>query len=221
MVMNSLNLLRQQAEALGITERQAKKYGNLRHKRTWSLAIEHYQLTENFAVDVDPKGAQTDADFPPDSPSNPTNVEDLPEPITISYQTLPSPNSTPENNYLDRVQSRQFFSFPEVVQKYIESLSIYVKFQDSQQLIKWDCPECQTQIASDCYLCLGHGKISDLMALAWTLTYMEFLGCSVEETAPLHQEYPDLNTLIVNLQICQTIKHTGDLLLRTEKWLEH
>lgn len=220
--MNSLNLLRQQAEALGITERQAKKYGNLRHKRTWSLAIEHYQLTENFDLEVGRNGVdQSRADFPLDIPSKLTNVEDFPEPITISYQTLPSPNPTPENNYIDRVQSRQFFSFEEVVKKYLESLSIYVKFQDSQQLIKWDCPECQTQIASNCYLCHGHGKISDLMALAWTLTYMEFLGCSVEETAPLHQEYPDLNTLIVNLQICQTIKHTGDLLLRTEKWLEH
>ena len=40
--MTSMNMLRQEAAAIGITDAEARKYGDLRHKRTWSLAIEHH-----------------------------------------------------------------------------------------------------------------------------------------------------------------------------------
>jgi hypothetical protein len=48
--MTSMNMLRQEAAAIGITDAEARKYGDLRHKRTWSLAIEHHLSMQDFAV---------------------------------------------------------------------------------------------------------------------------------------------------------------------------
>ncbi|PSB51907.1 hypothetical protein C7B67_09015 [filamentous cyanobacterium Phorm 6] len=55
--MTSMNVLRQEAAAIGITDAEARKYGDLRHKRTWSLAIEHHLSMQDFAVGVAPVGA--------------------------------------------------------------------------------------------------------------------------------------------------------------------
>jgi len=51
--MTSMNMLRQEAAAIGITDAEARKYGDLRHKRTWSLAIEHHLSMQDFADNIE------------------------------------------------------------------------------------------------------------------------------------------------------------------------
>jgi hypothetical protein len=41
-ITTAINMLRHEATAIGITESEARKYGDIRHRRTWSLAIEHH-----------------------------------------------------------------------------------------------------------------------------------------------------------------------------------
>jgi hypothetical protein len=63
--MTSMNVLRQEAAAIGITDAEARKYGDLRHKRTWSLAIEHHLSMQDFAdreaLEEDPTASDSDS----------------------------------------------------------------------------------------------------------------------------------------------------------------
>lgn len=204
--MTSIDVLRQEAITLGITEEEAKKYGNLRHRRTWSLAIEHHQAIQNFA-------------HPPESQevamSNTPETEGLP---TDSPRPPLESSTLTQRKTSNSVQQSQ--GFQQVVRKHIKALKASINESINQDHIlidNWICPECKGKI-ENCYLCEGTGSIDDLEAKGWTLAYMELLGCSPKEIEPLRED--SSHPLEINFIVCSAIKNTKEILKRTEKWVK-
>lgn len=236
--MTSMNMLRQEAAAIGITDAEARKYGDLRHKRTWSLAIEHHLSMQDFAVGAanEEDRAESDSSLaikdsgPPEFKDcgiqltanlgeSPVKIENR----TASLASPPQPGSAilGQPNNSDR-PSHQNRGFQQVVQNHIKALTIASASGTNQlnsQLHNWVCPECGPDGESGCNLCGGEGFVSDIAAIGWTLAYMEMLGCSAREIEPLRNFSPSVNILEINLKVCVAIKKSTDVLARTEKWV--
>lgn len=236
--MTSMNVLRQEAAAIGITEAEARKYGDLRHKRTWSLAIEHHLSMQDFADRVE----QSFTTSEPDSSSalnhsQTTEAKDYGIQLTanlgesrvtrgnqIASVALPQQQAeeigrSHDNSYHRSNQNR---GFKQVVQNHIKALTIASASrinQPNSHLGNWVCPECGPEGEVDCYLCAGEGNVGDIPAIGWTLAYMEMLGCSAREIEPLRKISPSSNILELNLKVCVAIKQSSEILARTEKWV--
>lgn len=240
--MTSINMLRQEAEAIGITEEEARKYGNIRHRRTWSLAIEHHLSMQGEADRIQPSFTTGDlnSSFPSTDSSQPENSAKLKDygikltanlgesGHTIEHQTasLIEPPQPAEHSVRSRSKSihrlKQPRSFDQVVQNHIKALKTAsdVPRNSPHVLIgNWVCPECGPQGEISCYLCEGNGNITDIAAIGWTLAYMEMLGCSAREIEPIRRLSPALNILELNLATCVAIKQSTEVLARTERWL--
>ncbi|HLO47480.1 MAG TPA: hypothetical protein VK211_03545 [Kamptonema sp.] len=205
--MVSLSMLRQQASAMGIADAEVRKYGDIRHKRTWTLAIEHHQQTQSSANQPNAEIELQDNSIP--KPEIEIEIEFLPE-------LIPSP---PQNNIKARTRIKQDRGFEQVVQNHIKALriaSVPSENQSHAPIRNWFCPECSGQ-GLNCYLCQGAGNVDDIAARGWTLAYMEMLGCSPTEIAPLRSLSPSLNTLTLSLEVCIALKESSDILNRTEK----
>ena len=236
--MTSMNMLRQEAAAIGITDAEARKYGDLRHKRTWSLAIEHHLSMQDFAVGeaLEEDGAESDSD----SSLNRSQREDSKDygvqltanlgesGVKIDNKTASeaSPlqsgmaNGRSHNNSDYRKNQNQ--GFKQVVHNHIKALTIASAsrtIQVNSQLSNWACPECYPEGELSCHLCAGEGNISDIAAIGWTLAYMEMLGCSAREIEPLRKYSAASETLELNLKVCVAIKQSNQVLARTEKWV--
>ncbi|MEG4092768.1 hypothetical protein [Microcoleus sp. Pol12B4] len=236
--MISMNVLRQEAAAIGITEEEARKYGDLRHKRTWSLAIEHHLSMQDFADRIE----QSFTTSEPDS-SSALNHSQTAESkdygiqltanlgesrVTRDNQTasLASPQQQAvaigrSHTHSDH-SSNQNRGFKQVVQNHIKALTIASASRTNlpnSQLGNWVCPECGLEGELDCYLCAGEGTVGDIAAIGWTLAYMEMLGCSAREIEPLRKNSPSVNILELNLKVCVAIKQSSEVLARTEKWV--
>ncbi|MEG4800089.1 hypothetical protein QUB63_03310 [Microcoleus sp. ARI1-B5] len=230
-VMTSMNMLRQEAAAIGINEAEARKYGDLRHKRTWSLAIEHHLSMQDFAG-----GAESDSD----SALNHSQTEESKDcgiqltanlgesnvKIETRTASLASPqqqriaSGRSQNNSDHR--SNQNRGFKQVVQNHIKALTIASASRTiliNSQFSNWVCPECYPEGELGCHLCAGEGYVSDIAAIGWTLAYMEMLGCSAREIEPLRKFSPASETLELNLKVCVAIKQSTEVLARTEKWV--
>ncbi|WP_333364661.1 hypothetical protein [Microcoleus sp. herbarium14] len=236
--MTSMNMLRQEAAAIGITDAEARKYGDLRHKRTWSLAIEHHLSMQGEADRIE-------SSFTTSEPDSTTTLsrfqtEDLKEygigltanlgesGVKVKNQTasFASPQQPTEELQLshsnfDR-RSNQNPGFKQVVQNHIKALTIASGSRTNQpnsQLNNWVCPECCPEGELGCHLCTGEGNIGNIAAISWTLAYMEMLGCSAREIEPLRKYSPASETLELNLKVCVAIKESSEVLARTEKWV--
>ncbi len=239
--MISMNVLRQEAEAIGITEEEARKYGNIRHKRTWSLAIEHHLSMQREADRIQPSFSNPDlnSSFPS---TDSTKVHNRPElndygiqltanlgesQHTMKNQTAslveprqPAEHPVPRSTSIQRLKQDQ--SFDQVVQNHIKALRTASDTSTNSphlSIVNWVCPECGPQGEISCHLCEGTGHITDIAAIGWTLAYMEMLGCSAREIEPIRRLSPALNILELNLRTCQAIKQSTEVLARTEKWL--
>jgi hypothetical protein len=236
--MTSMNVLRQEAAAIGITDAEARKYGDLRHKRTWSLAIEHHLSMQDFA-----DGAESDSD----SALNDSQTEESKDygiqltanlgesgvktqnktasgassqqpGMAILFEGFANGRSHNNSDY----RSHPDRGFKQVVQNHIKALTIASAsrtIQLNSQLNNWVCPECSPEGESGCHLCAGEGNVSDIAAIGWTLAYMEMLGCSAREIEPLRKISPASETLELNLKSCVAIKKSTEVLARTEKWV--
>jgi predicted RNA-binding Zn-ribbon protein involved in translation (DUF1610 family) len=195
-ITTAINMLRHEATAIGITESEARKYGDIRHRRTWSLAIEHHLSMQG---ESEPKTETQTATL------------SLPQP----------PVQHPGRSYNKASQRiRQAKGFEQVVQNHIKALkatSSVRKNQSNLSIDNWVCPECGPQGETRCNLCAGTGNVDDLAAIGWTLAYMEMLGCSARELEPLRRFSPTSNILELNLKVCVAIKESSEVLARTEK----
>ena len=219
--MMSLTMLRQQAAAIGITETEAKKYGDIRHKRTWTLAIEHHQQNQ-----ISPQKTQSSStiELDDDLEAIANEYESIPDQKIDSYPTSTSKvfDSHSQTNITSREQIKQDRAFEQVVKNHIKALRIGAGLSENQvrsPIQNCLCPECGRG-ELNCYLCRGTGNIDDIAAIGWTLAYMEMLGCSPTEIAPLRSLSPSPNTLKLSLEVCITIKQSTDILQRTEKWVD-
>ncbi|MEG4963582.1 MULTISPECIES: hypothetical protein [unclassified Microcoleus] len=234
----SMNVLRQEAAAIGITEAEARKYGDLRHKRTWSLAIEHHLSMQDFADQIETSFTTCE----PDS-SSALNHSQTAESkgygiqltanlgesgVTRQNQTASLASFQQQAEEIGRSQgnsdhrSNQSRGFKQVVQNHIKALTIASATRTNQpnsQLGNWVCPECGPEGEISCHLCEGTGNVDDIAAIGWTLAYMEMLGCSAREIEPLRKFPPSLNILELNLKVCVAIKQSSEVLARTEKWV--
>ncbi|MEG4320626.1 MULTISPECIES: hypothetical protein [unclassified Microcoleus] len=236
--MTSMNVLRQEAAAIGITDAEARKYGDLRHKRTWSLAIEHHLSMQDFA-----DGAASDSDSALHQSrteesqdcgiqltanlgesgvkrENKTASEAAPPQSGIASLSEGFANGRSHNN--SDYRSHQNRGFKQVVQNHIKALTIASAsrtIQINSQFNNWVCPECYPEGESGCHLCAGERYVSDIAAIGWTLAYMEMLGCSAREIEPLRKFSPASETLELNLKVCVAIKESTEVLARTEKWV--
>ena len=240
--MTSINTLRQEAEAMGITEEEARKYGNIRHRRTWSLAIEHHLSMQGEADRIQPSFTNPDLDssFPPTDSSQPENSAELKDygiKLTanlgesghiMEHQTASLVEPSQPVSYSVRSHStsihylKQAGSFNQVVQNHIKALKSASHTRTSLSdlsIINWVCPECGPEGDMGCHLCEGTGNITDIAAIGWTLAYMEMLGCSAREIEPIRRLSPASNILELNLKTCLAIKQSAEVLARTEKWL--
>ncbi|MGE5655560.1 MAG: hypothetical protein ACM37W_03015 [Actinomycetota bacterium] len=219
--MTSLSELRVQAEVLGITDAEVQKYGDIRHKRTWSLAIEHHQLTIDSSPQIEPFSTVA---FPPDFELIPIQ-DDSSTPLaainTASSSNQQTESSTQLSSKISNL-ANQPQGWSQVVQNHLKSLQTLTLSQANQSrpIRNWRCPECQGKSDFNCYLCGGAGHVDDTAATAWTLAYMELLGCSPEEIQPLRNSDSGSNPLQLSLQVCQTIQESAVLLARTDKWLK-
>ena len=234
----SMNTLRQEAGAIGITEAEARKYGDLRHKRTWSLAIEHHLSMPGFAERIESSFTTSK----PDSSTalNRFQTEESKEygigltaigaesKLKIENQTASVASPRQQTVASGRFhgnsdhRSHQNPGFKQVVQKHIKALTIASVSRTNQpnsQLGNWVCPECGPEGELGCHLCTGEGNVGDLAAIGWTLAYMEMLGCSAREIEPLRKNSPASETLELNLKVCVAIKESTEVLARTEKWV--
>ena len=232
--MTSMNMLRQEAAAIGITDAEARKYGDLRHKRTWSLAIEHHLSMQGEADRIEPSFTTSE----PDSSStlNHSQAEELKDygialtanlgesGVKVKNQTasLTSPQQQEiaigrsHSNFERR--SNQNRSFKQVVHNHIKALTI-ASPSGTNQSNYWVCPECGPEGESGCHLCTGEGNVGNIAAISWTVAYMEMLGCSAREIDPLRKYSPASETLELNLKVCVAIKESTEVLARTEKWV--
>lgn len=239
--MTSMNMLRQEAEAIGITEEQARKYGNIRHRRTWSLAIEHHLSIQAEADRIQPSFTNGDpnSSFPSTESQQKEHRQELKDygiQLTanlgesrhrIAQQTAPmiaaqqpAEYSVPHSKSIYRL--KQARSFDQVVQNHIKALKIASNTRTNSPHLSscnWVCPECGPQAGISCHFCEGTGNITDIAAIGWTLAYMEMLGCSAREIEPIRRLFPASNILELNLKICVAIKQSTEVLARTEKWL--
>ncbi|MEG4391393.1 hypothetical protein [Microcoleus sp. BROC3] len=236
--MTSMNVLRQEAAAIGITEEEARKYGDLRHKRTWSLAIEHHLSMQDFADRIEPSFTTSE----PESSSalNHSLTEESKdngiqltanlgesrvtrENQTASLASFPQPTEEIGRSHNKSIlRLKQARSFEQVVQNHIKALQTASNARTNEahsSLGNWVCPECGPQGEISCHLCEGTGNISDLAAIGWTLAYMEMLGCSAREIEPVRKFSPASSTLELNLKVCIAIKQSTEVLARTEKWV--
>ncbi|MEG4028523.1 MULTISPECIES: hypothetical protein [unclassified Microcoleus] len=236
--MTSMNVLRQEAAAIGITEEEARKYGDLRHKRTWSLAIEHHLSMQDFADQIETSFTTSE----PDSSSalNHSQIaesKDYGIPLTANLgesrvtrdnqtASLASPQQQAvaigRSHGNSDHRSNQNRGFKQVVQNHIKALTIASASRTNQlnsHLGNWVCPECGPEGDLGCYLCAGEGNVRDIAAIGWTLAYMEMLGCSPREIEPIRKFPPSLNILELNLKVCVAIKQSSEVLARTEKWV--
>ena len=232
--MTSMNMLRQEAAAIGITDAEARKYGDLRHKRTWSLAIEHHLSMQEEADRIEPSFTTSE----PDSATalNHSQTEELKDygigltanlgesGVKVKKQTasLTSPQQQEiaigrSYGNFDR-RSNQNRSFKQVVHNHIKALTI-VSPSGTNQSNYWVCPECGPEGELSCHLCTGEGNVGNIAAISWTLAYMEMLGCSAHEIDPLRKYSPASETLELNLKVCVAIKKSTEVLARTEKWV--
>ena len=234
----SMNVLRQEAAAIGITEAEARKYGDLRHKRTWSLAIEHHLSMQDFADQIEPSFTTSEPDS--DSALNHSQTaeskdygiqltanlgesrvtRDNQTASLASFQQPAEEIGRSHNKSIQRL--KQGRSFEQVVHNHIKALKTASNARTNQlhsSLGNWVCPECGPQGEISCHLCEGTGNISDIAAIGWTLAYMEMLGCSAREIEPLRKFSPSLNILELNFKVCVSIKESSELLARTEKWV--
>jgi hypothetical protein len=243
-IATTLNMLRQEAAAIGITEEEAKKYGNIRHRRTWSLAIEHHLSMQGEA---DRKKQPVTPHHPDSSVPNPQasgNIGESRKPqveltANLCESQLKSENqtaspsemlATPQQQVKQPVRSYsksaqridQTTGFQQVVQNHIKALKTASATHPNSpysQLSNWVCPECGPDGEISCHLCGGEGDVSDIAAIGWTLAYMEMLGCSAKEIEPLRRFGHESNILEVNLKVCVAIKKSTEVLARTEKWI--
>lgn len=236
--MTSMNVLRQEAAALGITDAEARKYGDLRHKRTWSLAIEHHLSMQDFADREALQQDRTASDS--DSALSHSYTEESKEygiqltanlgesKVKTENKTVSGAASQQPGMAIGRshnnsdYRTNQNRGFKQVVQNHIKALTIASAsrtIQINSQLNNWVCPECSPEGESGCHLCAGEGYVSDLAAIGWTLAYMEMLGCSAREIEPLRKFSPASETLELNLKSCVAIKKSTEVLARTEKWV--
>jgi predicted RNA-binding Zn-ribbon protein involved in translation (DUF1610 family) len=244
-ITTTLNVLRQEAAAIGITEEEAKKYGNIRHKRTWSLAIEHHLSMQAEADRIEPPSTPQ---YPNSSPPNHSQVSgnmgesrkpeveltaNLCESVLKIDRQTASPSEMltsrqqqvkqPVRSYSKSVQRiDRYRGFQQVVQNHIKALktaSATRTNSPNSQLSNWVCPECGSSSEISCYLCGGAGNVNDIAAIGWTLAYMEMLGCSAKEIEPLRRFWHDSNILELNLKVCVAIKESTEVLARTEKWV--
>ncbi|MDB9512918.1 hypothetical protein PN499_17140 [Kamptonema animale CS-326] len=216
--MISLTMLRQQAATIGITEAEAKKYGDLRHKRTWTLAIEHHQQN---ALSPQQTPSLSPIELNDDIEAIANEYESLPDEIIQTDSTPKALNSPPLSNIKSPAIGKQDLAFEQVVKNHIKALRIGSGLSENQShspIKDWLCPECGGQ-ELNCYLCRGVGNIDEIAAIGWTLAYMEMLGCSPTEIAPLRSLSPSPDTLKLSLEVCLTIKKSTEILNRTEKWV--
>lgn len=244
-IATTLNMLRQEAAAIGITEEEAKKYGNIRHRRTWSLAIEHHLSMQGEADRKKQPATPPHLDSSIPNPQDSGNIGESRKPeveltanlcesqLKIENQTA-SPSemlAAPQQQVKQPVRSSyskaaqridRTRGFQQVVQNHIKALKTASATRTNSpysQLSNWVCPECGTEGENGCHLCGGEGNVSDIAAIGWTLAYMEMLGCSAKEIEPLRRFGHDSNILEVNLKVCVAIKKSTEVLARTEKWL--
>lgn len=240
--MTSMNMLRQEAEAIGITEEEARKYGNIRHRRTWSLAIEHHLSIQSEADRIQPSftTGEPNSSFPStesQQKEHPQELKDYGIQLTanlgesghkIAQQTASNiaPQQPAEHSVRSHSKSihrlQQARSFDQVVQNHIKALKIASNTRTNSPRLStgnWVCPECGPQAEISCHLCEGTGNITDIAAIGWTLAFMEMLGCSAREIEPIRRLFPESNILELNLKICVAIKQSTEVLARTEKWL--
>jgi hypothetical protein len=237
-VMTAMNVLRQEAAAIGITDAEARKYGDLRHKRTWSLAIEHHLSMQDFAdreaLQADRTASDSDSAL---SHYQTQESKDCGIQLTanlgesrVKTQNKTASPASPQQPGMDLGRSHhnsdyrtnQNRGFKQVVQNHIKALTIASAsrtIQINSQLNNWVCPECSPPGESGCHLCAGSGNVSDIAAIGWTLAYMEMLGCSAREIEPLRKISQASETLELNLKSCVAIKKSTEVLARTEKWV--
>ncbi|NJK69096.1 MAG: hypothetical protein HC789_12315 [Microcoleus sp. CSU_2_2] len=243
-ITTTLNMLRQEAAAIGITEEEAKKYGNIRHRRTWSLAIEHHLSRQG---EVDRKKPPLTPHHPNSSDPNPQASGKIGESrkpeveltanlcesqlkienqATSSSEMLAAPQQQVKQPVRSYSKSAQRIDrtrgFQQVVQNHIKALKTASATRTNSpysQLSNWVCPECAPDGENGCHLCAGEGNVSDIAAIGWTLAYMEMLGCSAKEIEPLRRLWHDSSILEVNLKVCVAIKKSTEVLARTEKWI--
>jgi hypothetical protein len=241
-ITTTLNILRQEAAAIGITDEEARKYGNIRHRRTWSLAIEHHLSMQGLGDRIEPSLGNPYANV-----SNPRNysqvAEDAGESATDSIDLIANQgesvlntkeqtatSSLPQYQVAETVRSqhkasqriRQAKGFDQVVQNHIKALKTASSVRTNQSNLSidnWVCPECRLQRKSSCHLCAGTSNVDDIAAIGWTLAYMEMLGCSSREIEPLRRLSTSSDILELNLKICVAIKESSEVLARTEKWV--
>jgi predicted RNA-binding Zn-ribbon protein involved in translation (DUF1610 family) len=244
-ITTTLNVLRQEAAAIGITEEAAKKYGNIRHKRTWSLAIEHHLSMQAAADRIEPPSTPQ---HPNSSPPNHSQISgkigesrkpevELTANLCESVLKIDRQTASPSEMLTSRQQQvkqpvrsdsksaqriDRYRGFQQVVQNHIKALknaSATRTNSTNSQLSNWVCPECGHEGEISCHLCSGEGHVSDIAAIGWTLAYMEMLGCSAKEIEPLRKLSPSSNILEMDLEICLAIKQSTEVLARTEKWV--
>ena len=226
----TVNMLRQEAAAIGITEEEARKYGDIRHRRTWSLAIEHHL---SLQAEADRQILSQLTDYPEENvPKSDTYSIDTAQNqgeslLATEKQTatpsLPQPQLEQPGRSYNKVSQRirQARGFEQVVQNHIKALKT-AAFQTDRSILlldNWVCPECHPQCETNCHLCAGTGQVDDIAAIGWTLAYMEMLGCSGREIEPLRRFLPESNILELNLKVCVAIKESTEVLARTEKWV--
>ena len=232
--MTSMNMLRQEAAAIGITDAEARKYGDLRHKRTWSLAIEHHLSMQGEADRIEPSFTTSE----PDSATalNHSQTEELKDygigltanlgesGVKVKNQTASFASPQQQEIAIGRSygnfdrRSNQNRSFKQVVQNHIKALTI-ISASHTNQSNYWVCPECGPEGELSCHLCIGEGNVGNIAAISWTVAYMEMLGCSAREIDPLRKYSPASETLELNLKVCVAIKKSTEVLARTEKWV--
>ena len=236
--MTSMNVLRQEAAAIGITDGEARKYGDLRHKRTWSLAIEHHLSMQDFAdrevLEADRTASDSDSalshypteeskDYGIQLTANLGESKVKTENKTASGASSQQPGMAIGRSHNNSdYRTNQNRGFKQVVQNHIKALTIASASRTIQinlQLNNWVCPECSPEGESGCHLCAGEGNVSDIAAIGWTLAYMEMLGCSAREIEPLRKISQASETLELNLKSCVAIKKSTEVLARTEKWV--
>lgn len=238
----SLETLKQQATALGISPDQVKKYGDLRHKRTWLLAIEQYQINQdqdlfaphfptvmvNLPTEIEPteidltnpqKNTQISKDLPIDVPiKTTTKTIDLPTPNHHEFNQFHTVIEKPLKNLHNAYSLPS--SFPQAVINHINALSDHQVNQiNNGGDRRWLCPQCLQIESACCYLCQGSGSINQVQLSGWLLAYLELLGCSTVETSILRDGgiEPQILNLIAHTSIA--IRRTGAILQRTEKWI--
>ena len=239
-ITTAINMLRHEATAIGITESEARKYGDIRHRRTWSLAIEHHLSMQgegdrqksslvtpspDFSNLHNPSQASgnvgesskySSIDLTANQGESLVKVQKQTATVVAPQQPVQHPGRS-YNKASQRIRKAK--GFEQVVQNHIKALKTAAVQTNRSILLldNWVCPECHPQCETNCHLCAGTGQVDDIAAIGWTLAYMEMLGCSARELEPIRRFYPASNILELNLKVCVAIKESSEVLARTEK----